>query len=200
MAAKGCCFFDVDDTLTDARRSVAGGRTRSEPVQACLEAGYLVGVATASGRSWQSVCTPEGRATGREAWATDDLCGAMAAVDFKTFNSTGAGGGGRSQVGGVDLERLPQEARREFARLKGQHGKQKAWTMEHSRRTGFPEVHPSKVVLFDNEPQWVAEARSAGVPAFCVSPAGRGACNESTPGVPFSRFDAQGVKDTLGQL
>jgi hypothetical protein len=189
----GVCVFDVDGTLTDAPRRVGtDGRTLSEPVQACLEAGYLVGVATASERAWQSYCTLDGRATGKEAWATDDLCGGLAAVGFKTFCSTG-GGGSRAQIGGVPLEQLPREARAEFARLRdgGEHGAQKGWAMEYVRRLSFPELASSQMLLFDNEPRWVADAHRSGVSAYCVGDL----CSGEE--VPFTRFDFRGVTETL---
>jgi hypothetical protein len=194
--SRGVCVFDVDGTLTEApRRLAADGRTTlSEPVQACLEAGYDVGVATASGRAWQSYCTPSGEATGREPWATDDLCAALAASGFRTFCSTDGGGdGGRAQIGGQPLAQLPLEAREAFERLReaGKHGAQKGWAMEYVRRQSFPELSSSQMLLFDDEPRWVADALRTGVSAYCVGDACAGA------GVPSSRLDHRGVAETL---
>jgi len=189
----GICMFDVDGTLTAAPRSLEAGKTRSEPVQACLAADYLVGVATASGRQWQDVCTAAGRSTGREAWATDDLCTAMASVGFSTFCSTG---GARAQIGGVPISDLPESKIREFAALtaSGRHGLLKGWAMEQVRLSNFPDVPAADLILFDNEPTWVRDAILTGVSAFCVHPENSNGCES---GVPVSDFDWEGVHRTL---
>lgn len=208
----GVCFFDVDGTLTDAPRlrSDDGAATRSEPVQACLEAGFAVGVATASTRRWQDVCTPSGHARGQEAWATDDLCGALAAEGFTTFNS-------RAQLAGAPVASLLPEQEAQFRAVSraGRPGLTKAWAMEHVRRGHFPQLSKASLLLFDNEPQWVEDARRAGVAAFCVNPGGMDVCQPPqdpgggdhdgsrrpiAAGVPFSGMDARGVQETLATL
>ena len=189
-------MFDVDGTLTDAPRARVAGRTLSAPVQACLEANHLVGVATASGRRWQDACTADGRSTNREAWATDDLCEAMAAVGFATFCSTG--GGDRAQIGGVSLRDLKANKRRDLQVLReaGRHGLAKAWALEQVWETSFPLMSKSQIVLFDNEPSWVRDALLTGVSAYCVNPSGRDVCGARGE-APYSGFDLEGVRATL---
>ena len=72
---KGICWFDVDGTLTAGEFP---NRKDRPPVQACIDAGWDVGVATASNRAWQDVCIPDGDSYKMKGsgggWMTDTMC------------------------------------------------------------------------------------------------------------------------------
>ncbi len=148
-APKGLCIFDVDGTLTAGEFSV-NVNTRP-PVQACLDAGWDVGVATASNRTWQDVCelaNGKYQAKGGRGiaggWMTDAMCVNMAKNDFLTFNSNDAMYGGKC----IDPEGT-------IKRIKGTPGGKKALLIGGIVADCFPGV---PTILFDNDPKWGREA------------------------------------------
>lgn len=76
---KGLVLFDIDGTL-----SAKTGQNNTAVVQACLDAGYVVGVCTAG-----STYTPQNVAT--EQWMPQNLYTFMSERSFDTFNDVGNG-------------------------------------------------------------------------------------------------------------
>lgn len=143
--AKGVCFFDVDGTLTQGEF----GKSRVRPpVEACIAAGWDVGVATASTRKWDDVCERDGgsyRAKGRGiagGWMTDAMCANLAKNDFVAFNSSLA------MLGGKEFK--------DIAKVRGSPGAKKAMFIGAVMEQCFPGL---PAVLFDNDPNWDREAR-----------------------------------------
>lgn len=141
---KGICWFDVDGTLT-AGEFPSHAKERP-PVQACIDAGWDVGVATASNRKWQDVCTPSGDGYkakgGGGGWMTDAMCQNMAKHGFKTFNSNDNYYGG--------------EALANIRTARGPPGGKKALFISGVMADCFPGI---PAVLFDNDPDYGYDAR-----------------------------------------
>ena len=144
-SAQGVCFFDVDGTLTqDQFRDV---HTRA-PVETCLRAGWDVGVATASKRTWQDHCEEkEGtyKAKGTHGinagWMTDAMCENLAKNDFVTFISA-------SVFAGKEFNELTD--------IDARPGAKKSLFIGAVMEDCFPGV---PAVLFDNNPDWCEQAR-----------------------------------------
>ena len=144
-SAKGVCFFDVDGTLTQDQFKDLHTRA---PVEACLRAGWDVGVSSASTRTWQAGCEKIGnayKAKGHHGiaggWLTDAMCENMAKNDFVTFNSN-------VMFAGKELE--------DSTEIDARPGAKKSMLIGGVMEDCFPGL-PS--VLFDNNPNWCEEAR-----------------------------------------
>ena len=144
-SAKGVCFFDVDGTLTQGEFETVHTRA---PVETCLRAGWDVGVSSASNRTWQDHCEKQGdayKAIGKNGiaagWMTDAMCENLAKNDFATFNSN-------AEFAGREFQDL--------AEIHGRPGAKKSMLIGAVMEGCFPGL---PAVLFDNDPDWCAEAR-----------------------------------------
>jgi len=149
-APKGLCIFDVDGTLT-AGEFPAHVNARP-PVQACIDAGWDVGVATASSRTWEDVCElVDGKYQAKGGhgiaggWMTDAMCANMGKNHFLTFNSNDA------MYGGQPID--PKYG--SIKSISGTPGGKKALLTGGIVADCFPGV---PVILFDNDPNWGREA------------------------------------------
>ena len=140
---KGICWFDVDGTLTAGEFP---NRKDRPPVQACIDAGWDVGVATASNRAWQDVCIPDGDSYKMKGsgggWMTDTMCQNMGKHKFKTFNSN------ENYYGG--------EALANIRNARGPPGGKKALFISGVMADCFPGI---PAILFDNDPDYGYDAR-----------------------------------------
>ena len=204
---KGVCFFDIDGTLTNAATGIdATGRSTSAPVQACLDAGFAVGIATSSARTWQNLCVCDHardfcHAIARGSWVTDDLCAELGKRDFATFNAT------QSQLGGVDIRTALSGSDWDYLQQLGirkNPGAQKAWMIRKVMAASFPK--DTLAVLFDNDASWVQSAQDMNqhdFKTFCVNPTGEpihGTTDTcSTSAIDYASFDYDGITAALAK-
>ena len=141
-SAKGICFFAVDGTLT---RDQFRDSPERAPVQRCLDAGWDVGVAAASDRTWQMTCEQHGdtyKARAGQAWITDAMCANLGKNGFATFLSNSKVFAGAEFQDMHEIGALP--------------GAKKSVLISAVMKDCFPGL---PAVLFEGNPEWAAQAR-----------------------------------------
>ena len=141
-SAKGICFFAVDGTLTHDQ---FGDSPERAPVQSCLNAGWDVGVAAASDRTWERSCERDGdtyKAREGETSITDAMCANLGKNDFATFLSNSKVFAGAEFQDMHEIGALP--------------GAKKSVLISAVMKDCFPGL---PAVLFEGNPEWAAQAR-----------------------------------------
>jgi hypothetical protein len=132
---KGICYFDIDNTLTTAQGNP------DDIINECLNNDFAVGIITASSRKVNNICNGD---KASQHWMSDILCKQFNENNAKMYNSSVL------VAGKQPPSDWPSD------KISSDPGYVKGWDMEYGRKNFFPEIPEKCVVLFDDDPNYIA--------------------------------------------
>jgi hypothetical protein len=147
---KGVCYFDIDNTLSTSpgsKKKSDGGDHNESVMKACTDAGFAIGIITASERRIENTCTgdnPPGSWPDSAHWMPPSLCKQLNQDGgTKMFNSSVI-------VAGREISQKAEPPYPEDYPT-GSNGIKKKFAMEFGRSSFFPSIPQECVVLFDDD-------------------------------------------------
>ena len=131
---KGICYFDIDDTLTTAKRD-----DKDKILQECLDNNFAIGIITASSRNVDDICDGEKAKVG-VGWMSDLLC--------KQFNKNPKMYNSSTVLAGKTI--YPSYYPSNYP-INSSYGIRKGYQMEYGKKMFYPNMSDKCVVLFDDQ-------------------------------------------------
>ena len=137
---KGICYFDIDGTLTTAKKGEANAM-----MQECLDNDFAIGIITASSRTVDMLCDGD---KSKFEWMPSLLCKQFSENNAKMYNST------VEIAGKKDLPR-------DYNNIKtNTQGYVKGWTMKYGRDLVDKNIPDKCIVLFDDQEHVLSDVKT----------------------------------------